>query len=213
MSHRTRASSSCAPSRSPSEDEETREYENALTDGENVSDSESTSHHGFAAAGGNDRDALAAWESHIREHAIVIRSLARQNAKAAAERMIEASLRSYKKLRPEKFEVGDRVRVSFLALSSVRAITKSRMLGEMVPMFSPKVYEVISVYDNGDFATYDVESSEDGDNDLMIGTRHFTLPDSLPRVDRRLRLHQPTRVRHGTLWRRFPGTVDAAFVN
>lgn len=95
-------------------------------------------------------DALTAWEIHMQRHNSVIRSLAAQHAEEAGERIVEAALRSYRKLRPERFEHGDRVRVSFLALPSVRAVTKSRILGELMPLFSPKVYSVQLVHDHGD---------------------------------------------------------------
>lgn len=119
-----------------------------------------------AASPTADAHALAAWENHMATHDTVIRALAARHAEEAAERMIHAALRSYKRLKPERFEEGDRVRVSFkfLTLSSVRAVVKSRMLGELIPVYSPKVYKVQRVHDHGSLAFYDVSTDEDGEN-------------------------------------------------
>lgn len=57
------------------------------------------------------------------------------------------------------------------------------------------------------------ETDEDGENDLVFAGRRFTLPQRLSSVDRRLLLHQPQRVRHGTLGRRYPDMTDAAFAS
>lgn len=155
--------------------------------------------------------ALERWVKHMQDHDHAIRSLARQNAEKAAEAMIASSLRSFKRLKPEVLNEDDCVRVSFLVLASVRAVVKSAILGEPAPLWSPKVYTVIRVVELDGWTTYDVRTDEIGSNDVLIGSRRFSMPDEIRRVDRRMLLYQPNSVRHDALGRRFPGFVDAAF--
>lgn len=158
-------------------------------------------------------DVVRRWADRMEHHDRVIREIARMNTERAAEAMVAASLRSFRRLKPAVFEVGDCVRVSFLVLPSVRAKVKSRLLGEPVPLWSPKLYSVTRAEDHGgNFFLYDVKTEEDGDNEVEIGGWRYSLPSQLQRVDRRLLLHQPQHYRHDALGRRYPGYTDAAFL-
>ncbi len=155
--------------------------------------------------------ALDRWAQHMNAHNDVIRQLARQNTEKAAAAMVAASIRSFRPLKPEMLNEGDFVRVSFLVLSSVRAVVKSAILGEPAPLWSPKVYTVTRVVEVDGWYMYDVRTEEDGPNDVLIGSRRFSMPVEILRADRRMLMYQPNAVRHDALGRRYPGFVDAAF--
>ena len=155
--------------------------------------------------------ALERWVAHMKAHNDAIRGLARQNTEKAAAAMIAASIRSFKPLKPEMLQEGDHVRVSFLVLPSVRAVMKSAILGEPAPLWSPKVYTVTRVVEVDGWFMYDVRADEDGPNDVLIGSRRFSMPNEIQRADRRMLMYQPNAVRHDALGRRYPGFVDAAF--
>ena len=155
--------------------------------------------------------AIERWTAHIAEHENNVVPLARQNSERAAEAMVHRSMRSFGRLKPEVLEEGDAVRVSFLVLPSVRAVVKSAIVGEPVPLWSPKLYQVEAVYQHGLTSTYDVSTSEGGENDVLISGRRFAMPSTLSNVDRRILLYSPDAVRHPALGRRYPRFVDAAF--
>lgn len=157
-------------------------------------------------------DAIQRWARHMHHHDTVIRAMAFENLEQSAERMIAASIRKYGHLKPQFLEIGMSTRVSFLALSSVRATVKSRIVGEPLPLFSPKVYTVVAVHEEGDVCLYDLATDEEGENELIIGGRRFSMPNELSRVDRRLIMHMPTATRHGTVGRRYSGYTDAAYL-
>lgn len=156
-------------------------------------------------------DAVRCWADHMREHDRVIRAMAFENLEQSAQRMIAASIRSYGQLKPQFLETGMWARVSFLTLSSVRATVKSRIVGEPLPLFSPKVYTVTAVHDEGGVCLYDLVTDDEGDNDLVIGGRLFSMPNKLFLVDRRMIMYVPTATRHGTVGRRYPRYIDAAY--
>ena len=160
-----------------------------------------------------DQAAVEDWLLQLHIHHTAVHPQVRINTERAAARMVAASVRKYGKLKPEFLDVGDAVRVSFLALPSVQALVKSGILGEPAPLFSPKLYKVQHVHNHGTFCTYDVSTSEPGDNEVFISSRSVTMASELVNVPRHLLLYQPHSTPHMALGRRYPTYIDAALLN
>lgn len=135
--------------------------------------------------------------------------------KAAGAKMRRDALRRLDaSFQPLLLQVGDRVRVSLLALPQVRRMVKSKLIGDPLPLWSTDVFcvERVRHADAVHSRTrYDVActSCRDGGDPLpaFVGRCLAQLPSDLHKVERRYLLRIPPDATRGTMGREHPDVL------